>query len=758
MQFVTPLFLLFTLAAAIPLVLHLISNVRAEEAQFPTLRFLKMSMEKTARRRKVQNLLLLLLRMAVLALLAIALSEPLSKAIGGWASGRRYASVLVLDNSMSMAARTHRGTTRFAEAKAHAQALLSGKSRPTATTVLPTNGPAVSQELLTSLDSLRKGIDRTGIAAARAPLANKVAKALEMLAEQSLPQKAIYIFSDLQKITFDELIDLRELSACEDVHMLVVNSAPAEVSNVAVTNLEITGLQIVDSRMEFTATVINSGRTKRVVNVGLRVEADQGTWSSPPRQVNLRPAGTEGSSTKVRFYRRFSKPGMVLGQVALDIPAGSAGAGGGTLAQGDDLPLDNVRRFCLIISDRVKALIAPGPADKGQVMGAATMLGIAIDPYAGGSRPWSIISKTVPATQVTEADLQKVHAVFFCNVPTFTATQARAIEKFARSGGTVVFFLGPDVDIDNYNQHFLQEVKAEGGLLPAKLQPAVGDVGPQARALRADFMDVEHRYLSGLFENRQDYLTVIVQRYFRLKRLPRPGATLIRLENGDPLLMTKMFGKGRVVLCATTASPRWSNLPITGLFLPLVVRIALLAPPTMGRSQTYLAGSPVMIRPAPAPGTKLPPGAVVKVTLPQDQADPMPQTIPIPIEETDEGYLARFSDTNRLGVYRWQVAAPGIGDPPRGAFVVNPQGAESNLAAMSAEQFKGAMAKRGLKRVYVAGSLDEVNTAAAADTKGRNWWDLILAFVIFVLVVEAVVANRRRVQQPPAALAPSASG
>ncbi|MCK5641243.1 MAG: hypothetical protein KAJ19_10610, partial [Gammaproteobacteria bacterium] len=478
-------------------------------------------------------------------------------------------------------------------------------------------------------------------------------------------------------------------------------------------------------------------------------------WSSPPRQVNLRPAGTEGSSAQVRFYHRFTKPGMVLGQVALDIPVASAGAGGDTLAQGDDLPMDNVRRFSLIISDRVKALIAPGPVDKGQVMGAATMLGIAIDPYAGGNRPWAITSKTVPATQVTEADLQQVHAAFFCNVATFTPAQARAIEKFTRNGGTAVFFLGPDVKIDNYNQHFLQEVKAEGGLLPARIEPAVGDVGPQARAFRVDFVDVENRYLAGLFENRQDYLTVIVQRYFRLKRLPRPGATLIRLENGDPLLMTKMFGKGRVVLCATTASPRWSNLPITGLFLPLVVRITLQAPPTMKRSQTYLAGSPVTIRPAPAPGAKLPPGAVVKVTMPQDQADPMPQTIRVPVEKDGEGYKAKFSDTNRLGVYRWQVAAPGMGQayqPPSGVFVVNPQGIESNLAAWSAEQFKGAMQKRGLKRVYVASSLDEVNAAAAADTKGRNWWDLVLALVIFILVIEAVVANRHRtrVQATPA--------
>ena len=742
----TPLFLLCILAAAIPLVLHLVSNIRAEETQFPTLRFLKMSMEKTARRRRIENLMLLLLRMALLALLAIALAEPLSKAVGGWAAGRRYASIIVLDNSMSMAARKGQGT-RFAEARAQARVLLSGKSRPAAATVMPTNAPVISDELVSSLDSLRKGLDHTGIAATRAPVAKKVAKALEMLEDQSLPQKAIYIFSDLQKISFDSLIALPELSACEDVHILVVSIAAAEVSNVAVTDLEINGLRVVDSMIEFTATLVNSGKTARVVSVGLRVEADKGAWSGPRRQVHLRPAGTEGSSAKVRFYRRFSKPGVVLGQVALDIPAASAG---GTLAQGDDLLLDNVRRFSMVISDRVKALIAA--ADEGQIMGPATMLGIAIDPYAGGSGPWSIISKTLPATQVTEADLQQVHAVFFCNVASFTAAQARAIERFTRNGGTVVFFLGPDVKIDNYNQHFLQEVKAEGGLLPARLQPAVGNVGPQAPALRVDLVDIEHRYLSGLFENRQDYLTVIVQRYFRLKRLPRPGRTLMRLENGDPLLMTRIFGKGRVVLCATTASPRWTNLPITGLFLPMVARMTLLAPRTMGRSETYLAGSPVMIRPAPAPGVKLPPGAVVKVTLPQDQANPTPGTIRVPVKATAEGYLARFNDTDRLGVYRWQIAAPGISQadkPPSGVFVVNPQGIESNLAALSIEQFKGAMSQRGLKRVYVAGSLDEVNAAAAEDTKGRNWWDLFLAFVIFLLVIEAVVANLRRSRAQP---------
>jgi len=44
----------------------------------------------------------------------------------------------------------------------------------------------------------------------------------------------------------------------------------------------------------------------------------------------------------------------------------------------------------------------------------------------------------------------------------------------------------------------------------------------------------------------------------------------------------------------------------------------------------------------------------------------------------------------------------------------------------------------------VASTVADVNAAASADAKGRNWWDLVLAGVIFLLVVEAVIANRFR--------------
>src|SRR5512137_522815 len=116
-SFVAPLLLLGLLAALIPWVLHLLSSVRAQEVYFPTLRFLRLSMEKTARRRRIQHWLLLAVRAGLLALLCLAVAEPITRAAGGWLGGQRAATVLILDNSYSMAARDG-DVTRFDRARA----------------------------------------------------------------------------------------------------------------------------------------------------------------------------------------------------------------------------------------------------------------------------------------------------------------------------------------------------------------------------------------------------------------------------------------------------------------------------------------------------------------------------------------------------------------------------------------------------------------------------------------------------------------
>ena len=66
-----------------------------------------------------------------------------------------------------------------------------------------------------------------------------------------------------------------------------------------------------------------------------------------------------------------------------------------------------------------------------------------------------------------------------------------------------------------------------------------------------------------------------VMKHVRLK--PEANATvLMDLENGDPLLVLRSEGKGRVFDVATTMDDRWSTLSAHSLFVPMMLKMAFL--------------------------------------------------------------------------------------------------------------------------------------------------------------------------------------
>src|SRR5262245_5377805 len=122
MNFVAPYLLWGTAAASIPVALHFFFRSRYRTVPWAAMKFLLTSIEQTSRRLKFQELLLLLVRCAVLALLAVALARPLLSA--GSASGKEAVdAVFVIDTSFSMGAREGR-KTRLEFAKAAALAVL----------------------------------------------------------------------------------------------------------------------------------------------------------------------------------------------------------------------------------------------------------------------------------------------------------------------------------------------------------------------------------------------------------------------------------------------------------------------------------------------------------------------------------------------------------------------------------------------------------------------------------------------------------
>jgi uncharacterized membrane protein YhiD involved in acid resistance len=81
MGFLAPSMLWGAAAIGIPIGLHFFFRSRYRTVPWAAMKFLLTSIEQTSRRLRFQELLLLLLRCAVLLLLALALARPLSAVV-----------------------------------------------------------------------------------------------------------------------------------------------------------------------------------------------------------------------------------------------------------------------------------------------------------------------------------------------------------------------------------------------------------------------------------------------------------------------------------------------------------------------------------------------------------------------------------------------------------------------------------------------------------------------------------------------------
>ena len=69
--------LAFSIMAGVPVLLHMLKKGQPKRIIFPAMRFLLERQQKSRRRSQLQNLLLLLVRVAIMLLACLALARPL---------------------------------------------------------------------------------------------------------------------------------------------------------------------------------------------------------------------------------------------------------------------------------------------------------------------------------------------------------------------------------------------------------------------------------------------------------------------------------------------------------------------------------------------------------------------------------------------------------------------------------------------------------------------------------------------------------
>lgn len=713
-------------AAAIPVVLHMIHTARAPQVPFPTLRFLRSAAEKTARRRKIENILLMILRMLLFAILALALARPfLSETFGLFAGDERGAAVLVLDNSYSMAVR-HEGTTRFAKAKAEARAILESRWRPQQAAVLLTNpGPdPVPQELYGDRARLFRDVDGAAVAPGRADLTGTLGAAYTLLDKTPAANKRLWVLTDRQALSWQGLTDVEAPGEHPDVPIAVIRATEPSLVNMGLTDARVASRSlVVGMPIRIDVTVRNAGPAPETRNLLLFV--DDFGQARRKQPVDLAAAGAPGSTKVVPLVHVFERPGAHKVLVAIE----------GT----DALGLDDTRRVALEIADRIPVLLVKEEAAAIPVEDPSFYLVRALDPAGDAPDvPWAIRPVETAADDLDPADLDRYDAVFLNDVAAPDEALARALAAYVESGRTLVVFLGPRADLNAYNRLLAAPTGPGRGLLPARLKERVGDAVLKNAPRKVTQVQGRSPWLEDLVESADIYHGILVYEHVRTEGAPA-DTVLARLDGGGPMLLAHAFGRGNVLMVTTTADTRWTNFPVRNLFLPLMMRIVHLAARGQADRRDILAGETFEIELDVAAAEPV----SVEIAGPLGPGGETVTELTETIVE-DGRHRLRFAKTSNLGYYTYR--APGR-DEVSGLFATNHDGVESDLAEIADGTLRAELDAR---ETHVAAAFADL-VARFEETARRELWQYFLAACLLLAILEPLVANWMRPDRREAA-------
>ena len=156
------------------------------------------------------------------------------------------------------------------------------------------------------------------------------------------------------------------------------------------------------------------------------------------------------------------------------------------------------------------------------------------------------------------------------------ADEKAAIIKWMERGGVILRFAGPHLaeqtDDDLLPVTLRRGGRTLGGALswekPEKLAPFTAE-SPFAGIDIPDDVTISRQVLAE-------------------PTIDLGGKTWARLADGTPLVTAEKRGQGWLVLVHTTADPEWSNLAISGLFVNMLRRIVMLSQGVTGNSETAL--------------------------------------------------------------------------------------------------------------------------------------------------------------------------
>jgi hypothetical protein len=514
LSFLAPVFLLGALAAAIPIVLHLLRRRTETVVEFPAVRLLHKAPIEQQRRRRLREIILLALRVTALALLAAAFARPYFTDAGLALSAP--VTMVAVDTSMSLSAPGQMDAARDAarrvisEAPAtHTVGVMSFDDSATVL-VAPTLDRA---NALAALEGLSSG-----------PRATRYRTALARAAE-AIGQRTgrLVVVTDLQQVgrhAADE-------GGLPDSVTVEVAEVRPPAGNLAVTTLR-------RDRGGVVAAIHNYGARPARTTARLKVEGrDAGT-----ARVEVAPQ----SAADVR--------------VAANLPA----TGGAELSieDPDGYGPDNVRYLALDPPSPIPVAVLtadPAGATGGlyieRALSAEDGRGFRVEVVDG------LAFSAWPASRTAEQA-----AIFVLGSRTLERSGRDLVRDYLEGGGHLMLTLGPDIDVETLRD-----------LVGQDLGVGADQVAVEGRRATLVASDARHPIFRPFLSPSGALGDVPIDQYRRLR--DQEGRTVLaRFSGGAPALTEQAIGRGRLLVFTSDLDNRWNRFPLNASFVPFALETA----------------------------------------------------------------------------------------------------------------------------------------------------------------------------------------
>ena len=485
--------------------------------------FLRKIEQKTIRRRKLRNLLLLLMRCLALLLLAFAFSRPFFTSTPPVsAAGNRTSSVILIDGSYSMrygevfnrARQAARNTINDAASDEQLAVVLFAKNYEL---LMPLKVDRA--EASTAVSQMQPGLESTDYLQA-------IQAAGAILKDAGSGQHRIFLISDFQDSGWNRAAP--QVKLAPDVKLFPIDVSDPKPTNVAV--ISVTADPVVYAQKypgKAIARIGNFGPD----DVDSAIELKLNDLPVERKPLKLGP----GETQNVEF-------------TGFNVPEGSNRAT--VEITGDSFAIDN-KFFFAIRRENQTRVLAIETAARGRSESFFLLQSLA----AGENNQHALTVRTPGSVNPTE--LAPYRVVIVNDASGVAEGLAAGLKSFVERGGGLILAAGKHTDSGEFNRLF-------GSVAPAQL----GEIVQSRTYALMSQVKTDHPIFAAFVKSGRLTSTKV---YGYHRAAPKEGAqTIAALDDGSPIVVEGSAGRGRVLLIATTMDTAWNDLPLTPMFLPLV--------------------------------------------------------------------------------------------------------------------------------------------------------------------------------------------